>query len=128
MPATRIDTRRGWIGERKANVLEALQRALQLGLKIPASDRCIVLQEHEPDSFIVPSGVGAGYMVVEIVLFSGRSLEAKRRLYRAITDEMSAFGLAPTDVKTVLVESDRENWGLKGKPGSEVELGFEVEV
>lgn len=128
MPATRIDTRRGWIGTRKAEVLEALQRALETGLRIPAHDRCIVLQEHEPDNFLVPPQVGPGYMVVEIVLFGGRSFDAKRRLYDAIAIEMAAFGLAPSDVKTVLVESSQENWGLRGKPASEIELGFKVDV
>lgn len=128
MPATRIDTRRGWIGSRRPEMLSALQRALEAGLKIPAHDRCIVLQEHEPDSFLVPPGVGPNYMVVEIVLFNGRSLDAKRRLYSEIVTEMRAFGLGPSDVKTVLVESTRENWGLRGKAACDIDLGFKVEV
>ena len=31
-------------------------------------------------------------------------------------------------VQAALVEGTRENWGLQGKPASEIELGFKVEV
>lgn len=128
MPATRIDTRKGWIGPRRAELLEALQRALLTGLIIPEQDRCITLTEHDGDCFMVPPNKGAAYMVIEIILFQGRSINAKRRLYRAIADEMRAFGAAETDIKIVLVEVAVENWGLGGLPASEIELGFEINV
>jgi phenylpyruvate tautomerase PptA (4-oxalocrotonate tautomerase family) len=128
MPATRIDTRKGWIGTRRAEVLEALQRALLTGLLITEQDRCIMLTEHDDECFMVPPNKGAAYMVIEIIVFHGRSIDAKRRLYRAIAQEMRAFGAAETDIKIVLVEAALENWGLRGRPGSEIELGFEVNV
>ncbi|WP_185969866.1 hypothetical protein [Rhizobium straminoryzae] len=52
MPATRIETRQGWIGGRRLEVIEAVQRALVEGLKIPDHDRCIRLVEYEPDTII----------------------------------------------------------------------------
>jgi phenylpyruvate tautomerase PptA (4-oxalocrotonate tautomerase family) len=41
---------------------------------------------------------------------------------------MRAFGAAETDIKIVLVEVAVENWGLGGRPASEIELGFEINV
>ena len=39
------------------------------------------------------------------------------------------LGIAPLDVKVILHEVPRENWGLRGGiPGSEIQLGFKVEV
>ncbi|BBK30529.1 tautomerase-like protein [Stella humosa] len=128
MPYTRIETRRGWIGERRQDVIEAVQRALCTGLLIPETDRCVFLTEYDADALIAPPGRGPSYMVIAVTLFSGRSLEAKRRLYRALVDELAPFGVPATDVKTVLVEAPREDWGFRGLPGSEVELGFKVEV
>ena len=128
MPSTRIETRRGWIGDRRLAVIEAVQRALVTGLKIPEYDRCISLTEYDADAMIVPPGKGQSYSVIEIKLFSGRSLDAKRRLYAAIAEELSAFGVPAADIKVVLLESEPLNWGLGGLPASEIELGFKIDV
>ncbi len=118
MPATRIETRRGWIGDRRADLIEAVQRALLAGLRIPEHDRCISLAEFDHDAMIVPPGKGACYMVIEIKLFSGRSIDAKRRLYAVLCEELAAFDIPAADIKTVLIESPPENWGIRGLPAS----------
>ncbi|WP_152046764.1 tautomerase family protein [Aureimonas psammosilenae] len=128
MPATRIDTRRGWIADRRTPLLEAVQRALVAGLRIPPGDRSIVLAEHDADAFRVPEDCGEAFMVVEIALISGRSLDAKRRLYGAMAEEMARFGVAASDLRVILRESPAENWGVRGQPASEIDLGFEVNV
>jgi len=128
MPSTRIETRRGWIDGQRGAVIEAVQKALITGILIPENDRCIRLAEYDADAMIAPPHVGPRYMVIEISLFTGRSIEAKRRLYAALVAELSPFGLAPNDIKVILHEVPRENWGLTGKPASEIELGFKVDV
>lgn len=128
MPSTRIETRRGWLGAQRLDVLEAVQRALMAGLLIPENDRCVRVVEVDADAMIVPSHVGERYMIIEISLFSGRSIEAKRRLYATLVAELAPFGLAAHDIKVILHEVPRENWGLRGLPGSEIELGFKVDV
>ena len=128
MPSTRIETRRGWIDGQRGAVIEAVQRALMTGILIPENDRCIRLVEFEEDAMMVPPHVGERYMVIEISLFTGRTIEAKRRLYAALVMELAVFGLAANDVKVILHEVPRENWGLRGLPGSEIELGFKVDV
>lgn len=128
MPSTRIETRRGWIGGRRTELLEAVQRALVAGILIPEQDRCIRLVEYDEDAILVPPHVGPHYMVIEITLFTGRTIEAKRRLYAALASELAAFGLMPHDIKTILIEVDRPNWGLKGLPASDIDVGFKVDV
>ena len=119
MPATRIDTRRGWIGPRQREVVEAVQRALQTGLAIP-DHGCIRLVEHDDGAMIAPPGKGPSYLMVEITLFPGRSLEIKRRLYAALVEELGAFGVPASDIQTVLIEVEPVNWGLQGIPASEI--------
>jgi phenylpyruvate tautomerase PptA (4-oxalocrotonate tautomerase family) len=128
MPSTRIETRRGWLGERRRDFVEAVQRALVRGILIPEGDRCVRLIEFDDDAIITPPHAGPRYTVVEITLFAGRSMEAKRRLYAALAEELAPFGLEPRDIKAILVEVARENWGLRGLPASEIELGFKVDV
>jgi phenylpyruvate tautomerase PptA (4-oxalocrotonate tautomerase family) len=62
-------------------------------------------------------------------VYSGRSLDAKRALYRAIVENLEPLGIPRDHVKVVVCESPRENWGISGgRAGSDADLGFEVEV
>jgi phenylpyruvate tautomerase PptA (4-oxalocrotonate tautomerase family) len=127
MPSTRIETAAGWITDHAA-IIAAVQRALVEGIRIPEADRDIRIAEYPPHAFAPADGRGAHYMVIEISLFSGRSLDAKRRLYAALTRELAPFDLAPSDLKVILHEVPRENWGLRGQAATDIELGFKIEV
>lgn len=128
MPSTRITTRKGWIGSQRRALLEAVQRALVAGLRIPPDDRCVALDERDADTLLLPDTVGGRFLLIEIVLISGRSLEAKRRLYAAMVEELAAFDVSSDEVRVILVESPAENWGLGGRPASEIDLGFDILV
>ncbi len=128
MPATRIETRRGWIGGRKLELIEAVQRALLHALKLPEHDRCVRLIEYDEDAIITPTGKGPFYSVVEITLFSGRSEEAKRQLYSALAAELSAFDIPAEDIKIILIEVPSTNWGIRGVPASDLDLGYKIDV
>lgn len=39
-----------------------------------------------------------------------------------------AVGLDPNDLEITIVETPRENWGIRGLPGNEVGLDYRVEV
>ena len=128
MPSTRLETRSGWINGRYAEVLEAIQRGLVEGIRIPAADRCVRIQEYPPEAFIAPSGKGPAYSVLEISMFKGRSLEAKARLYAALQRELAPFGLGDGDLKVIVHDVPFENWGLGGKPADPATLTFKVDV
>jgi phenylpyruvate tautomerase PptA (4-oxalocrotonate tautomerase family) len=129
MPNTRIEVKRGWIGEQRAAVIEAVHAAMVEAIGIPEHDRALRLIEHDPADFSAPPDKSDKYTLVEITLFAGRSADAKRKLYRAIVRNLSALGIPPMDIKTVLIEAPLENWGIRGgKAASEVDLGFEVKV
>ncbi len=128
MPSTRLETRAGWIGDRHEALIAAIQSALVEGIRIPEQDRDIRIIEYPAHSFAPPVSKGPNYTVIEIALFTGRSVDAKRRLYAALVNELAAFGFAPSDLKVVLHDVPRENWGLGGKAAVDIELGFKVEV
>ena len=128
MPSTRVETTKGWLGDRRAHFLEAIQQALVEGIRIPEHDRDIRLTEHDPANILLPADISPRRTIIEITLFAGRSIEAKRRLYAALASGLAPFGLEPREIKVVLIEVERENWGLRGLPASEIELGFKVDV
>jgi hypothetical protein len=58
-------------------VIEAVQSALLEALKIPEGDRALRLVEHQPSHFAIPPGCTEKFTLVEVPMFSGRSMGAK---------------------------------------------------
>ncbi len=129
MPLARIEVRKIRPAEEVAAIMEAVYQAQREALKVPEGDRQIRYVEHKPAYFSVPPGKTENYTLVEITLFPGRSLEAKRNLYKSIVQRFGALGIAPSDIFIVLYEPPLDNWGLRGGiPASEVDLGFNLNV
>jgi phenylpyruvate tautomerase PptA (4-oxalocrotonate tautomerase family) len=106
-----------------------VQSALRDTLKIPDYDRDVVLDIYDETTRIVLTGRSQRYTRVEVTLFAGRSMEAKRALYKAMVANLAELGVPETEVKTVLIEVPAENWGLRGGyPASELDLGFKIDV
>lgn len=129
MPFAKIEVRRSRPPEQVQAMIEAVYQAQREALKVPEDDRQIRYIEHRPEHFAVPPGKTENYTFVEILLFPGRSLQAKRQLYAGIVRRFGALGIAPADVFIVLQEPPLDNWGIRGGvPASEVDLGFERHV
>lgn len=110
-------------------MIDAVQSALREALRLPELDRTPRLFEHAPSHFAVPPGRGPRFTLIEITMFAGRSIEAKRALYQPVVRNLGALGVPADDIKITLIEVPPENWGIcGGGPASEVELGFEIKV
>jgi phenylpyruvate tautomerase PptA (4-oxalocrotonate tautomerase family) len=128
MPSTRISTGE-WARGRERELVEVVQNSLLEGLKIPDWDRDIVLHILGDQHRIVPTGCSEQSIRIEIILYAGRTLETKRDLYRSLVDNLARLGVPKSDVKIILLEMPRENWGIRGGiPGSEVELDSRVDI
>lgn len=129
MPLARIETRKTWPTDMQQLLINALHAAMVESLKIPANDKQIRYIEHPSDLFAVPPDATERYTLVEISLFVGRSLEAKRNLYRGIVKRFGELGIAPPDVFILLHEEPLENWGIRGgQAAADLDLGFTVNV
>ncbi len=128
MPIARIEVRRSRSAEEVEAFIEAVYQAQREALKVPEVDRQIRYAEHRPEHFAIPAEKSDNYTYVEINIFPGRSLDAKRKLYASIVRRFAALGVAAEDILIVLHEPPLDNWGLRGKPASEVDLGFSLDV
>ena len=131
MPSVLIEVRRPLSRQAELDIMEAVHRALREAFKIPADDRDVRLLVHEPHRFACPPDRERPELFTNISLdvFAGRSLEAKRALYRNIVENLEVLGIPRDHVKILLREVSRENWGIRGgRAASDVELGFEIEV
>jgi phenylpyruvate tautomerase PptA (4-oxalocrotonate tautomerase family) len=53
--------------------------------------------------------------------------QRKKALYRAIVKNLRVLGIPADQVKVLLREAPRENWGIRGGvPASEADIGFEI--
>ena len=129
MPDVLIEVRGNWIGPRKAQMIEAVHLALVEAIKIPLDDKVLRFVSHAPEDFVIPPHHGEKFTRIEIMMFAGRSLDAKRKLYKEIVRRLEPLGVPAKDVKIVLVEVRPENWGLRGgHAGCDIDLGFEINV
>lgn len=129
MPQCRIETRDHWLNGRQAELFEAIQAAMVEAIKILPDDQCFRLVTYDAAHFPTPPGKTDRCMVIEIALVVGRSLNAKRALYAAIGRNIKArFGIDPGDLRIVLDEVALDNWGIDGRPASELKLNYKVEV
>lgn len=94
---------------------------------IPDDDRIQRLYEISKKNFDVSS---EDFTLIEITIFEGRSIETKRLLYSSIVDNLSQNpGISSKNILIVLHEVPLVNWGISGgRPASEVDLGFKVDI
>lgn len=129
MPIAKIEVRRARPAAEIAALIDAVYLAQREALKVPEGDKQVRYIEHQPEHFAVPPGKTENYTFVEILMFPGRSIDAKRNLYQSIVRRFGELGIAATDVFIVLQEPPLENWGLRGGvPASETDLGFRLDV
>ncbi|MGI5187161.1 tautomerase family protein [Promicromonospora sp. CA-289599] len=114
-------------GERRAEISDALHEALVRTWQLPADKRFHRFLLLDDGDLVAPRS--DAYLVVEIVCFTGRSREAKRALIVALYDDVvPRLGLDVNDLEIVILESPRENWGIRGMSGDELTLSYRVDV
>jgi phenylpyruvate tautomerase PptA (4-oxalocrotonate tautomerase family) len=131
MPHVLIETRREYSEAEEVALMDAVHSALQRAFRIPAGDRHVRLLAHAPHRFACPPGAAQPdrYTQVSVDAFAGRSLDAKRALYREIVESLQPLGIPADHVSIVVRDVPQENWGIRGgEAACDVDLGFEVNV
>ena len=111
--------------------MEAVHSALVEAFKIPATDRTVRLVAHEPHRMMFAPGIARPELFTQVSIdaFAGRSIDAKRVLYKAIVQNLEQLGIPRDHVKILLRDVPKENWGIRGgQAGCDVEIGFTIDV
>ncbi|CAA9565387.1 MAG: hypothetical protein AVDCRST_MAG86-1008 [uncultured Truepera sp.] len=108
---------------------EVVHSCLVYALALPVKKRFQRFFPLTADDFIFPSDRSAHYTIVEIYMFEGRSEAAKKRLIRLLFERFAAeLNYDVNDLEVNLIETPRANWGIRGRPGDELALSYDVEV
>lgn len=126
MPFSRITT--NFCLEYESVFVDSFHQTMMSALKIPDHDR-FVLVDQRTKGFYQPTNTSGKYIVFEIDMFSGRTIETKRKLYKDLVVLANSVGVVSANVTIILQDIDKENWGIRGgQPASEVELGFNTDI
>jgi len=118
MPLVRIDLREGKSAEYRKALGEIVYESLVNAVGAPRNDRFQVITEHPSDGLIFdPSYLGIerseDCIFIQITLNSGRTVEQKQRLYKAVADGLhQRLGLRTQDIFIGLIEVPKENWSF----------------
>ena len=118
MPLVRIALRRRKYSDFGRRTGEVVYRTMTEVLGVPAHDNFQVITEHDENGLVYdPEYLGIhrtdGILIVQIALSEGRTVEAKQRFYRALTERLrDELGVRPADVFISLVEVKKENWSF----------------
>jgi phenylpyruvate tautomerase PptA (4-oxalocrotonate tautomerase family) len=118
MPLVRIDLVEGSSEEFRQTVGDVVYKAMIDILKAPIDDRFQIITQHAPEDHIADANYlgikrSKACIFIQMFLLAGRTVEQKRRFYKAVADGLQArLGHRPEDVFIGLVEVARENWSF----------------
>jgi phenylpyruvate tautomerase PptA (4-oxalocrotonate tautomerase family) len=113
----------------RQDVSDVVQSCLVDAFGLPNDKRFQRFIMLDDTDFIHPSDRSERYTIIEISCFEGRSAEAKKKLISLLYERCDRkLELAPADLEITIFETPRANWGIRGKPGDELKLSYDVDI
>lgn len=131
MPSAIVDIRRQYTQDEEVRLLDIVHACIVEAFRVSPVHRNLTLTVHPPHRFLGRTDCPAPEYLTNISLFvlPGRSLAAKRRLYRLLVTRLATLGIPPVCVLVRLHELPPENFAVRGGlPICDVELGYPVDV
>lgn len=114
------------IKEKLSNVIhECMVEALEF----PSDKKFHRFFPMDKADFYYASGRTEAYTIIEISMFEGRTIEAKKHLLKLLFERIkSEFRISPQDVEMTIFETPKHNWGIRGLPADELALNYKVNI
>lgn len=109
-------------------ISDAIHHAATDALGLPPEKRFHRFFPLDDGCFVTPPDRSAHYIIIECVMFEGRSIATKKALYARLLEELERSpGISAQDVEMTIVETPRHDWLIRGKPGDELDLPYNVD-
>lgn len=113
----------------KEQLAETIHTCLMHALQLPADKKFQRFFPLAPSDFYFPADRSTRYIIIEISMFEGRSVETKKELihllYKCLDQQLN---IEPGDLEITIFETPRHNWGIRGLPGDELALSYKMDV
>ncbi|RAR41356.1 tautomerase family protein [Paenibacillus sp. MDMC362] len=113
----------------KGQLSEVIHSCVADVFQLPADKKFHRFFPMSREDFFFPDGRTDRYTVIEISIFEGRTVEAKKQLIRLLFERIEhTLHISSQDVEITIVETPQHNWGIRGLPGDELALGYRVNI
>jgi 4-oxalocrotonate tautomerase family enzyme len=113
----------------RGKLSSAIHEAIVSALAFPPEKKFQRFIAFDSEDFFFPVDRSERYTVIEISMFEGRTIEAKKTLIRSLFENIERdVGIAPNDVEITIFETPKHNWGIRGRLADELALNYKVNV
>lgn len=113
----------------RAQLSDTIHACAIEALQLPAEKRFHRFFPLDEADFFFPPDRSSRYTIIEISMFEGRSVEAKKQLIRLLFARLQEnVQIEPQDLEITISETPQHNWGIRGLPGDELSLNYRVNV
>jgi phenylpyruvate tautomerase PptA (4-oxalocrotonate tautomerase family) len=117
------------LNKNKVQISEIVHSCMVDGLKFPAEKKFQRFFSLKKDDFHFPSDRTENYTIIEINMFEGRSIEAKKEFIKLLYSRFNEqLNIVENDIEITIFETPKHNWGIRGLPGDELTLNYKVNV
>ena len=128
MPQVKIYGLQSQLNPMKAKLSDVIHSCMMDAFQYPAEKRFHRFFPMLPEDFIYAPDRSSRYTIVELSMFEGRSVEAKKCFIRLMFDRFKALDIEPNDLEITIYETPKHDWGFRGLPGDEHALNYNVNV
>ena len=113
----------------KSQLSEVIHSCVVDALSFPKDKRAHRFFPLDTEDFYYPEGRTPCYTIIEISMFEGRSVAAKKQLIHLLFERIQKnLNIRPEDLEVTITETPKHNWGFRGQTGDEISLNYKVEV
>ncbi|WP_424766825.1 tautomerase family protein [Paenibacillus sp. sgz302251] len=113
----------------KENLSEVIHSCVVDAFQFPPDKRFHRFFPMQKEDFIFANGRSDAYTIIEVSIFEGRSVEAKKQLINLLFQRIGEYvGITPNDLEITIFETPIQNWGIRGVPADELQLNYKVNV
>jgi len=115
--------------EIKSKLSDIIHKCVVESLSFPKNKRAHRFINLEKEDFFYPEGRTDAYIIIEIMMITGRTIETKKKLIKMLFKEIHEhLNISTTDIEISIIESPASSWGFRGQTGDEVSLNYKIEI
>lgn len=113
----------------KGKLSEVIHSCVVDAFQMPEDKRFHRFFPLDRENFYFQSNRTEKYIIIEISIFEGRTSEAKKKLIRLLFQRIQEeLNIMPNDIEITIFETPSYNWGIRGLPGDELSLDYNIKI
>lgn len=113
----------------KGKLSEVIHSCVVDAFQMPEDKRFHRFFPLDRENFYFQSNRTEKYIIIEISIFEGRTTEAKKKLIRLLFQRIQEeLNIMPNDIEITIFETPSYNWGIRGLPGDELSLDYNIKI